>query len=358
MKHDITIRSIRSIQEVRFTEQNNGEVGVFLTFVQETLPVLDEPKPTNNYSAYEFIKEGIEKLPKINTDGFAQEVPTQAQLDAQEALKRSLPKLRKDPEYDYENIQPEVIQAGNDLTQNLADTLKPLYEAVNTAVDPVVHTAAEELIAETCKPFTTYKNVSELAKTITDPVVLEAKQLVQEEFAPKPEKKRKQRAKVEVPVVPSEPEVQTGAITPSLVTLPIVPDAPVPQLGTPTTVKAETPVEWTPGTTFEPKTITEEVKTVEPVINTTGLPTPEETKAFRTRMFEYTNKILPAAGLVPTEGVGGVAMKIRKYAEKLLPEADFKNLTVKQWETFLNDLDARAVNSAELVAHINKTVGA
>lgn len=89
---------------------------------------------------------------------------------------------------------------------------------------------------------------------------------------------------------------------------------------------------------------------IQPAINAAIL-TKEEKQRFDEKMKHYRNVVLPiptannpqshktAGGMEPTDGIGGVAMKLRRYAEIMFNTQDLKILSVVQWEQFFKHLD-------------------
>jgi hypothetical protein len=62
-------------------------------------------------------------------------------------------------------------------------------------------------------------------------------------------------------------------------------------------------------------------------------------KTFRDRLFTYTNTILPQAGMVPTENIGGIGMKVRLFAQATYGQV-LNQLTVAQWENMFKMFDS------------------
>ena len=88
------------------------------------------------------------------------------------------------------------------------------------------------------------------------------------------------------------------------------------------------------------------------------LRTPEKAKEYRDRLSKYSMDILPGAGMMPSENIGGVTMKLRKFAQVSTGNSS-GNYTPEQWEGLFAELDGilEAKGAAALVAHINKTLG-
>jgi hypothetical protein len=106
-----------------------------------------------------------------------------------------------------------------------------------------------------------------------------------------------------------------------------------------------------------------EAKPVEPpapAAPKADLPSADQQKVYRARWSEYVNKRLSKEGkMVPTEGVGGVSTKLRKFVLHLLPEVkENESLTVAQWETVLTYLDDKyeASGAEELVKFIDNVI--
>lgn len=92
---------------------------------------------------------------------------------------------------------------------------------------------------------------------------------------------------------------------------------------------------------------------------TLGIPE-EKLKQYRERLNIYATKVLPNAGMISTEGIGGVTMKLRKFAIGFAGVENAQRLTEQQWDdlhSFLDDYVQKNGPEA-LVAYINKSVGA
>lgn len=308
MKHDITIRSIKTIQEIRFTEQNDGEIGIFLKFTQDALTPPYEDSDRSKQDVGTFSKEEIVNtaIDSVVHKAAEELMPTPTQLAAQEALKKvsSSKLIQAAQETDEQDM---VTKAGRDMT------------------------------------------MFELAQTITDPVVLDAAEASIQPVKTEPRKRRKKTEEtllLEVPAAEPSPELAAQVIE-GIIAPPQF--RPIEELK----------LDWVPGTPFVPEKITEEkIEATGSVEMPADLPTDEQLKSFRSRLFNYTNEILPKGGMVPTDGIGGRAMKIRLYTQKLLNITDLKNLTTAQWEIFLTNMDSMADNPVEMVKAINKAVGA
>ena len=91
-----------------------------------------------------------------------------------------------------------------------------------------------------------------------------------------------------------------------------------------------------------------------------GMPSEAETKAWRARLFVYTNDILPKGGMVKEEGI---IWKVRKYVQVMFPEVEVKNgvarLSNQQWKEFFTLLDdiLQKSGSAGLVKVIEDVAG-
>jgi hypothetical protein len=58
-------------------------------------------------------------------------------------------------------------------------------------------------------------------------------------------------------------------------------------------------------------------------------------KGFRDRLFKYTNGVFPKAGMVPSVEGGGIAQKVRKYAQVRF-NVPLTNLSAEQWESMFS----------------------
>ncbi len=82
------------------------------------------------------------------------------------------------------------------------------------------------------------------------------------------------------------------------------------------------------------------------------LPAEAALKALRDKLFKYTSEILPQAGMVPTENVGGIGMKVRLYVQAKYQQV-LNQLSVDQWEDMFKLFDS--LSPAELVQLIDET---
>ncbi len=90
------------------------------------------------------------------------------------------------------------------------------------------------------------------------------------------------------------------------------------------------------------------------------MPSEAEEKAWRARLFVYTNDILPKGGMAKADGI---IWKIRKYVQAMFPDLPVKNGTVKlnntQWKTLMNILDnITAVSNPEGLVKVIEEVAA
>jgi hypothetical protein len=83
---------------------------------------------------------------------------------------------------------------------------------------------------------------------------------------------------------------------------------------------------------------------------------PEKLKEYRECLSKYSQDILPKAGMMPSDGIGGVTMKLRAFA-RLYTGSDTAKLTEEQWEDFLGFLEVQSGDPAALVAYIDKALG-
>jgi hypothetical protein len=94
-------------------------------------------------------------------------------------------------------------------------------------------------------------------------------------------------------------------------------------------------------------------------ISGTTPPAVEETKAkeYRERLKVYSNDILPKGGMMPSEGIGGVTMKLRKFAAIFAGVSDQSKLSNDNWEALFEFLDGNKDNPKYLVDYIDKAIG-
>jgi hypothetical protein len=90
-----------------------------------------------------------------------------------------------------------------------------------------------------------------------------------------------------------------------------------------------------------------------------GKPTKEQEEGYRIFLREYANSVLPAAGMVPSEQIGGASAKLRLFAERQSGKPTAR-MTVDDWEEFKAFFpDFLSRNSAKnLVSYINDSIGA
>lgn len=96
----------------------------------------------------------------------------------------------------------------------------------------------------------------------------------------------------------------------------------------------------------------------------------EDKQRFDEKMKHYRNVVLPipnstnpatfttAGGMEPTDSIGGVAIKLRRFAEMMFKISDLKTMTVVQWEQFFEYLDSKLEEDGaqELVKLIDSAV--
>lgn len=80
---------------------------------------------------------------------------------------------------------------------------------------------------------------------------------------------------------------------------------------------------------------------------------------YREKLREYSNVILPGAGMVPSPGIGGPSAKLRIYAERMAGKST-QQMTTDDWEEFFEGMKSfRAVNGDKnFVKYINDVIGA
>ena len=91
-----------------------------------------------------------------------------------------------------------------------------------------------------------------------------------------------------------------------------------------------------------------------------GKPTADQARDFRTKLTRFADDVLPAAGLVPSQGIGGVRAKIKLYIKKKFGVDDTKLLTVDQWTLLINEIESVVLVSgaSAMVKIINDEIGA
>jgi hypothetical protein len=90
-----------------------------------------------------------------------------------------------------------------------------------------------------------------------------------------------------------------------------------------------------------------------------GKPTKEQEEGYRVFLREYANNILPAAGMRPSEGIGGASAKLRLFAERMAGKPT-SQMTVDDWEDFKAFFPGFLANNPpkNLVIYINDSIGA
>lgn len=90
-----------------------------------------------------------------------------------------------------------------------------------------------------------------------------------------------------------------------------------------------------------------------------GQPSKEQETQYREKLREYSNVILPGAGMVPSPGIGGPSAKLRLYAERMSGKMT-QQMTVEDWDEFFEQMKSfRATNTDKgLVKYINDVIGA
>ena len=299
-------------------------------------------------------------------------------------------------------VQPSVkpnAEKGNDITPIL-DTDYPGLSKVTLKESTITLFKDGDITPKTVETVgqvvesTEYPTFSELAKKITDPVVLAAADALVK--TPEPVKKRRgRRRKSEITFdlssgVDNRPShIKSAGIASSMeeyANMPVIITAdmrkelvksqqaatPEPALPTAESAKkelAKAAAQLATNTALDAiatqhpdasvfvKTAEELTKSaslvdkiLEPEKVDSDQPTDAELKAWRARLFVYTNDILPSGGMIKEEGI---IWKVRKYVQFLFPELPVKNGTVKlsnkQWEALFAKL--------ENICHVSGPVG-
>ena len=86
---------------------------------------------------------------------------------------------------------------------------------------------------------------------------------------------------------------------------------------------------------------------------------PEKVLEFKNRLRVYSNDILPKGNMLPVDGVGGVTMQLRKFAQVHTGAPDTNVLSVSQWEDLFDFLDTYTKENGPtaLVQYISKAIG-
>lgn len=88
---------------------------------------------------------------------------------------------------------------------------------------------------------------------------------------------------------------------------------------------------------------------------------PEKQKEYRERLSKYSQDILPKAGMMPSDGIGGVTMKLRKFAAVFTGQAASNPLLSEaEWIDLFEFLDGYTQKNGApaLVQYIDKAIGA
>lgn len=115
-----------------------------------------------------------------------------------------------------------------------------------------------------------------------------------------------------------------------------------------------------PATTVPAVPALVQIPSAAPVEPAVDAPSAKQLKEYRVRLAKYANDVLPNGGMIPTEGIGGVTMKLRKFAGLQLGETkDVMKFSTDQWTELLDFLDSytESNGAAKLVAYIDKVVG-
>lgn len=90
-----------------------------------------------------------------------------------------------------------------------------------------------------------------------------------------------------------------------------------------------------------------------------GQPSKEQETQYREKLREYSNVILPGAGMTPSQGIGGPSAKLRLYAERMSGKPT-QQMTTDDWDELFNGMvDFRSRNGDKsLVKYINDVIGA
>lgn len=85
----------------------------------------------------------------------------------------------------------------------------------------------------------------------------------------------------------------------------------------------------------------------------------EKTKEYKEKNRRYSQEILVGGGMMPSEGIGGTTMKLRKFAIVFSGVTNTSQLTEGQWAALYDFLDkfVEKFGAKALVQHINETIG-
>jgi hypothetical protein len=257
-------------------------------------------------------------------------------------------------------VQPAVTantEAGRDITPSVAQN------------SPKEGVSLQEMTPSS------YANFTELAQDITDPVVLAAAAALVKPIEPAV-KKRRRKAGINLDsLVPPVPESIARPLQPNampgekLVNVDVARESPINAVaehlkGTVTIAEiAEQVISPKLPTAESARRALEEVAARQSVAQLVSVQTPVSTpvetpaktetpavdpdqpsdaelKAWRARLFVYTNDVLPKGGMIKEEGI---IWKVRKYVGAMFPDVPEKNgvrkLTNQQWKSLMETLD-------------------
>lgn len=89
-------------------------------------------------------------------------------------------------------------------------------------------------------------------------------------------------------------------------------------------------------------------------------PTTVQNNAFRKELQRYADDVLPNAGMVGSEGIGGCGLKLKAFGKSVFSGLDLGSLSVEEQAYFLETLEKtiKTFGPAGLVMQINERIGA
>jgi hypothetical protein len=370
MKHDLTVKSGQHIESVRFIEQDNGEVTISLTFCPDAASLsIDDKKeavpPAPSTSTFPSVlglgynlsngkldtdQESKSCLPTVTGLGpfpphsFFE--PTESELIEKELLNQTL-EAQKDRAQTTETLTGDAAEEHPKTQDNESDLAISRELSSTEKLWIGTFRSSGGLVPITTEPSEEPKKTRKTRKAKDTPVNFETSGNFTESPTPTIES--------EVQNLNGDTLIQQYNDFSAFASFRLEPTIQ-PMVSASEQIPTITPEQTESLKNTSPDGTILEVKTDEKV--NTNQPSVEELTNFRARLFIYTNDILPKAGLVPTDGIGGVATKLRLYCQKYLARENMKDLTNHEWTVLLSHLDSLASDPVSMVNLINKSAGA
>ncbi len=185
---------------------------------------------------------------------------------------------------------------------------------IPTPAQLAAQNALQSVKPEVLASYAEYPGFTEVARRLleTDPIVLAADAVVK---ATDPKRRKREKASFNKPFS-LEPVVSAPAEIAPVIEKPVIP---------PVIIAAGNEI------------VQGMVQSLKDTIEASAYPADAELAEFRSKIFKYSNEILPKAGMIPSEIAGGITMKVRAF---VMSRYSTTKITTEQWKDLFDYLDS------------------